>query len=169
MKNIYLTCALGLSLALSAFTLSAQVVTPTVQTTGMVGIADGETAQLNLLNPGFQPPTPAVGVLCSAVVSFVNAAGSVLKTMSLTIPPGQSMSASIRSVDTPLSLLPGERQDIRATITTPAVIPVTATSAAAAPSCKLIPTLEILDTVSARALVILGHVETVPPGPVETP
>jgi hypothetical protein len=166
MKYTHLMCAL----ALSAFTLSAQVVTPTVQTTGMIGIADGETAQLNLLNPGLQPPTPAVGLLCSAVVSFVDAAGAVLKTMSLTIPPGQSMSVSIRSLDTPLDLLlPGERREIRAIISTPVVIPVTVTSSTAVAGCNLIPTLEILDTMTARTLVVLGHVETVPPAPVTTP
>jgi hypothetical protein len=166
MKYILLTCAV----ALSVLTLSAQVVTPTVQTTGMIGIADGETAQLNLLNPGLQALTPAAGVLCSAVVSFVDSTGAVLKTMSLTIPPGQSMSASIRSLETPLSLLlPGERREIRAIISTPAVIPVTVASSTAATTCNLIPTLEILDTMTARTLAVLGRVETVPPAPVTTP
>ncbi len=165
MKNTHLTCAL----VLSAFTLSAQVITPTVQTTGMIGIADGETAQLNLLNPGIQPLTPALGVVCSAVVSFVDSTGGVLKTMSLTMPPGQSMSASIRSLDTPLSLLlPGERREIRATITTPGLIPV-ATSPTAVAECNLIPTLEILDTMTGRTLVVLGRVKTVSPAPVTTP
>jgi hypothetical protein len=165
MKNTHLTCAL----ALSAFTLAAQVVTPTVQTTGVIGIADGETAQLNLLNPGIQPPTAALEVVCTAAVSFVDSAGAVLKTMSLTIPPGQSMSASIRSLETPLSLLlPGERREIRATITTPGLIPV-ATSPTAVAGCNLIPTLEILDTMTGRTLVVLGRVETVPPAPVTTP
>jgi len=162
MKFIHLTWAL----ALSALALSAQAVSPNVETTGMVGIADAQTAQLNLLNPGVLPP--ALGVVCTAAVSFVNATGTVLKSTTLTIPPGQSMSVSIRSVDTPLNLLPGEHVEIRATITIPGVFPPTAASTAV-PACKLIPTLEMLDTSSGRTLVVLGHVEVVPPAPVATP
>jgi hypothetical protein len=136
----------------------------------MVGIADGETAQLNLLNPGVLPLTPAAGILCSAVVSFVDSTGIVLKTMSVTIPPGQSTSVSIRSVDTPLSLLlPSDRREIRAIISTPAAIPVASTVSTPGIGCNLIPTLEILDTVTARTLVVLGHVTTVPAAPVATP
>jgi hypothetical protein len=154
MKYTHLTCALlrsfALSFALSALTLSAQVVTPTLETTGMIGIADAQTAQFNLLNPGILPP--AVGVVCSVVASFVDNTGLVIKSMPLTILPGQSMSVSIRS-DTDLNLLPGDRREIRATISTIS-------------TCKLIPTLEILDTSSGRTLVTLGHVEAVPAGPV---
>ena len=131
MKYTHLNCALALSFALSALTLSAQAITPTIETTGMIGIADAQTAQLNLLNPGILPP--ALGVACSAVVSFVNAAGAVLKSMPLIIPPGQSMSFSIRS-DVDLSLLPGDRREIRATIATPA-FPPNATSTTATPAC----------------------------------
>ncbi len=161
MKYTHLTCAL----ALSAWALSAQAITPNIETTGMIGIADAQTAQLNLLNPGIQPP--ALGVVCTAVVAFVNAAGAVLKSMPLTIPPGQSMSFSLRS-DVDLSLLPGDRREIRATIATPA-FPPNAASTAAATTCKLIPTLELFDTSSGRTLVTLGRVVTVPPGPTATP
>ena len=54
LKYASLTCAL----MLSAVALSAQVtsVIPAVQTTGMVGLGDAQTAQLNLLNPGVEPP-----------------------------------------------------------------------------------------------------------------
>jgi len=161
MKYIQLACAF----AVSAWSLSAQAVSPDVETTGMIGIADAQTAQLNLLNPGVLPP--ALGVVCTAAVSFVNATGTVLKSTTLTIPPGQSMSVSIRSVDTPLNLLPGEHVEIRATITTPGIFPPTATSTGV-PACKLIPTLEMLDTSSGRTLVVLGHVVTLPSAPVVT-
>jgi hypothetical protein len=155
-----LTCAL----ALSALALSAQVipVSKTVQTTGMVGLADAQTAQLNLLNPGVLPP--AVGVICSATVTFVDANGTVLKSGIVSVPPGKAGAFDLRS-DTDLNLVAaGDRREIRATITIPAFPPPpTATSApATAVACKLIPTLEIFDTTSGRTLVTLGHVETVP-------
>ena len=155
LKYVQSTCVL---MALSAFTLSAQVApgSQTVQTTGMVGIADAQTAQLNLLNPGVL--APAVGVICKATVSFVDAGGTVLKSTTLTVIPGQSMSFSLRS-DTDLNLVAGDRREIRATISIPAIATPTATATPAA--CKMIPTLEMLDTVSGRTLVVLGHVTTV--------
>ena len=64
-----LTCVLTLSVV----ALSAQVSTvlPVVRTTGMVGIGDAQTAQLNVLNPGVE--APALGIVCTATVSFVAA------------------------------------------------------------------------------------------------
>jgi hypothetical protein len=154
-KSIYSTCALML---LSAFTVSAQVAAgaQTVETTGMVGIADAQTAQLNLLNPGVL--APAIGIICKAAVSFVDATGTVIKSTTLTVIPGQSMSFSLRS-DTDLNLIAGDRREIRATISSQVIAPPTASATPAA--CKMIPTLEMLDTVSGRTLVVLGHVATV--------
>lgn len=153
-------CNLTCVFTMSAIAVMAQAVPalPAVHTTGMVGIADAQTAQLNLLNIGVAPP--AIGAICTAVVSFVDASGTVLKTTTLTVPPGISKSFTLRS-DVDLSLLAGDRREIRATIATPLVPPPTATATASA-ACHLIPTLEMLDTVSGRTLVVLGHVETIP-------
>jgi hypothetical protein len=161
-----LTCAL----TLSALALSAQAipVLPAVQTTGMVGIAFAQTAQLNLLNPGVE--APATGAICIASVSFVDSAGTILKTATVTVAPGTSSPFVLHS-DVDLQLVSGNRREIRATISIPAVPPPTATAAPAPaataapvviPACRLIPTLEIIDTPSGRTLVVLGHVETVP-------
>ena len=158
LKYASLTCVL----TLSAVALSAQVtsVVPAVQTTGMVGIGDAQTAQLNLLNPGVA--LPATGAVCPVAVSFVDADGNVLKSTTLSVAPGKSMAFVLRS-DTDLHLVAGDRREIRATITIPAVPPPAAvTSSPVLPACHLIPTLEILDTISGRTLVVLGHVETVP-------
>ena len=159
LKFANLTCVL----TLSALALSAQVtpVVPAVQTTGMVGIGDAQTAQLNLLNPGVA--APAIGVVCSAAVSFVDAEGTVLKSTTLTVVPGKSMSFILRS-DIDLHLVVGDRREIRAIVAIPAIPPPAATAASPAmPACHLIPTLEVLDTVNGRTLVVLGHVETIPP------
>jgi hypothetical protein len=164
-KFVHLTCIL----TLSAVALSAQVtpVIPVVKTTGMVGVGDGQTAQLNLLNPGVL--LPAVGTICTAAVSFVGADGTVIKSAMLTIAPGKSMSFILRS-DVDLKLLAGDRREIRATISIPGVPPPAASTAAAAvPGCKVIPTLEILDTVSGRTLVVLGHAASIPAVVAATP
>jgi hypothetical protein len=151
--------------AMSATILSAQSTPalPTVQTTAMVGLADGEIARLNLLNPGVL--APATGVICSAAVSFVDANGTVLKTGSLSIPPGKSMAFDLLS-NVDLGLAYSDRREIRALIAMPAATPVTTSvttsSTAAAPACKLVPTLEIFDSTTGRTLVTLGHVETIP-------
>ena len=148
--------------AFAAVALSAQTIpVETVGTTGMIGIADSQTAQLNLLNPGVE--APATGVVCLASVAFLDASGSVLKSASFSVPPGTSQPFDLRS-DTDLKLVAGDRREIRATIMMPAVPPPTApaTSAATAVACKLVPTLEIFDTVSGRTLVTLGHVVNVP-------
>jgi hypothetical protein len=147
-----------LAMTLSAFALDAQTTigSQNIQTTGMVGVADGQTAQLNLLNPGIQ--APALGVICSATVSFVDSAGSVVKSTTLTVIPGQSQSFSIKS-DVDLNLTAGQRREIRATIAIPPIPPPTGGASA---SCKVFPTLEIIDTVSGRTLVTLGHTEPIP-------
>jgi hypothetical protein len=134
----------------------------------MVGVADAQTAQLNLLNPGVLPP--ALGIICSASVAFLNANGTVLKSTVVTVPPGKSMPFDLRS-DTDLKLVAGDRVEIRATISMPAFPPPPTAVTTPSPTpttgvaCKLIPTLEILDTSSGRTLVTLGHVVTVS-GPV---
>jgi hypothetical protein len=155
-KFAFLTCALALGLVAQTVPVSQFI-----QTTGMVGIADAQTAQLNLLNPGVQ--APALGMVCTASVSFVDATGTVLKSASLTITPGKSMSFTLRS-DTDLNLVAGDRREIRAVISVPSFVPPpTATGTTPVnPACKLVPTLEMLDTVSGRTLVVLGHVVTIP-------
>ena len=147
--------------ALSALAVRAQVVDlPAVQTTGMIGIGNEQTAQLNLLNPGVL--APAVGVICAASVSFVDSTGAVLKTAILSVAPGKSLPFELNSASD-ISVAVGARREIRATITIPSIAtPVATTTTVAAPSCKVIPTLEIFDNVTGRTLVTLGHVTTVP-------
>jgi hypothetical protein len=161
LNYVRLTCVLALSAA--AACAQTAPIPSSVLTTGMVGIADAQTAQLNLLNPGVL--APAVGGICNANVAFVDANGTALKTATLAVTPGKSLSFDLRS-DTDLALVAGDRREIRATISLPGLVPPpTATGAAplpVTPGCKLIPTLELFDTVSGKTLVTLGHVTTVP-------
>jgi len=150
-----LTCVLALgAIALSAQTFPAE----SVQTTGMAGIAAGQTARLNLLNPGALPP--ALGAICTAAVTYFDGSGAILKTATVTVAPGTSMAVDLHG-DTDLSLAPDARREIRATIAIPAVPPPTAAASNTPPACKLIPTLEIFDSITGRTQAILGHVVTV--------
>ena len=69
--------------ALAAVALSAQTATTPAEqvtrTTGMAGIAEGQTAQLNALNLGVASPA-ATGIICSGLLSFVDDTGQVLKS-----------------------------------------------------------------------------------------
>jgi hypothetical protein len=149
-KLFHYTCLF----ALIAAGLSGQVVpAPTVETSGMVGLAFGETARLNVLNPGFLPSaTPAS---CSAAVAFVDALGTVLKSTTLTIAPGKSAWFDLRS-DSDLDLAPADRREIRATLTIPPV-PASASATSAVAGCIYVKTLEVFDNSSLRTLVVLGH------------
>jgi hypothetical protein len=158
LQPIRLTCVLALSVvALAAQTVPAPSF---IVTSGMVGLAQGQTARLNLLN-GVQPP--AVGTICTAAVTYLDGDGTVLKTASVTVTPGKSQAVDLH--DTDIALTAGERREIRTVISVPAIPPPstsgsTATTTAT-PACKLMPTLEIFDSLTGRTEAIVGHVETV--------
>jgi hypothetical protein len=159
LKYIPLACVLALStLALPAQTTAVSLA---AETTAMIGLAQGQTAQLNLLNPGVQPP--ATGVICTVAVSYFDSAGTLLKTSTLSIAPGKSGSTDL-SGDTDLNIAAGARREIRAQISIPPVPPPTSTGGTpiVTPVCKLIPTLEIFDNVTGRTLVTLGRVKAIP-------
>ncbi len=149
-----LTCLLPLA----ALTLAAQTASfpaPVTETTAMIGLAQGQTAQLNLLNPGVLPP--ATGVVCTATVTFFDNSGAALKTGSVAVTPGKSGAVKL-SGDTDITIAPGQRRDIRAQIAIPGLVPANSAAPSAASICKLVPTLEIYDDVSGRTLVSIAHV-----------
>ena len=153
------------ALTLSALTLPAQTnaANTTVETTGMIGLAQAQTAQLNLLNPGMRPP--ALGIICTATVTYYDAGGTVLKTSLVSVEPGAS--GAVDLVAGPdVSIAAGARRDIRAQISIPGILPPASTSTGTAPSaataCKLIPTLEIFDSASGHTLVSLGGMHAIP-------
>lgn len=145
-----------------------------VYTTGMIGLAEGQTARFNVLNPGALPP--ALGPNCTAMLTFYGPNGAVLKSASVTAAPGQSQYLDLFA-DADLGLMIDQRKQVRATFSLPATAPPPATSSSAsAPSsatstapqsvCKLVGTLEILDTLSGRTQATLGGIHQVPSGPV---
>jgi len=126
----------------------------------MIGLAQGQTAQLNLLNPGIQ--APAVGAICTATVSFFDSADVLLKTANVAVAPSRSSSVSLSSV-ADLSIVAGTRREIRAQVTIPGLVPVTSAAASAVgSSCKLVPSLEVYDSSNGRTQVNLGRMVQIP-------
>ncbi len=158
-RSTSLTCALIFSAcAISAQTIPAQ----TVQTTPIIGISAGQTARMNLLNPGVLPAT--TGAPCTATVSFIQGNGNVVKTATLTINPGMNQFVDVRS-DVDLNLVAvGDRHEIRATVSTPAITPVSTSpvTTTPGPACKLIATLEIFNVITGQTQVSLGRLVTIP-------
>ena len=148
------TCVYGLSIlglagAAVAQTASGSAVTPAFRTSGMIGLTLGQTARLNVLNPGTEGPAIA-GPSCSAQLAFVNAAGIVLKSVLVNVPAGQSTPLNLdRDVD--LANVTDLRVEVRATIQPPTPVSTAMPSAA---TCRLIPTLEVFNDDTGRTQFI---------------
>ena len=149
LRRIFVVAACA---AAAAFGQTAPPIFPVVvHTSGMVGLTAGQTARLNVLNPGVLPPA-ATGATCTAQLTFLNDQGAVLKTMPVTVLPGKSVSFNLdRDVDVSVA---NERFEIRATIGYPALTPATT---AAPLTCALLPTLEIFNNDTGRTQFVVGH------------
>ena len=117
-----------------------------LRTSGTVGLTAGQTARLNVLNPGAL--APAVGVVCAAQLSFLNAQGTVLKTSSVSVPPGESISFNLdRDVDLIVS-------DFR--------VQVRAVIAYNSNTCALLPTLEVFNDDTGRTQFVVTRFAAIP-------
>ena len=142
--------------------LFAQPAAQETQTTGVVGIAYGQTARFNVLNRGV--PAPAVGVVCPAVLAYYDGKGVMLKSSSVTVLPGQIASLDLFS-DVDLALPAVQRKQIRATVSVPLNVTLPASRIAGGepkPSCRLIGTLEIFDSLTGKTEVVLGATHAIP-------
>jgi hypothetical protein len=158
-KNAYATCvfALGMTGAIYAQPNMPVLVT---HTTGLVGIAEGQTAQLNALNPDSTP--------CTGALTILGDDGSVLRSVTYTIAPGTGMHIIVDSLLN-LNLALGARRDIRGTISVIAAPSSASTSTTTiTPSCRLIGTLEIFNESDGHTLVTLGTTHDVT-SPTPTP
>lgn len=147
--------------AAGALAQSTAIPVAVTHTTGMIGIAEGQTARFNVLNPGVLPP--AAGVTCTATLAYFGANGSTLKVASVTVLPGQAQYLDLFG-DADLGLMIDQRKQIRATVTLPALVPQPSTGPQA--TCPLIGTLEILDTLTGRTQAVVGAIHAVSAGPV---
>jgi len=114
----------------------------------MVGLAFGETARLNVLNP-------TTVAACSATLSFLDGSGTVLKSEAIVVPAEKNVWFDLHS-DTDLDLGMTDRREIRATLLIPGPVPA-GTTTPIVPTCEYVKTLEVFDNASLRTLVVLGH------------
>jgi hypothetical protein len=149
------------AMGLAAMGLAQTVPAQETRTTGAVGIAYGQTARFNVLNRGIA--APAVGVVCSAVLSYYDGKGAMLKQSTVTVLPGQIGSLDLFS-DVDLALPAAQRKQIRATVSVPLIPPpaASATDSKPSPACHLVGTLEIFDALSGKTEVVLGATHPVP-------
>jgi hypothetical protein len=149
--------------ALAAAGVFAQSTIPpvVVHTTGMIGLAEGQTARFNVLNPGVLPP--ALGPTCTAALTFFDGTGKALKTSTVTATPGEAQYLDLFA-DADLALMIDQRKQVRATFTLPAIVPAPASGPLSA--CSLIGTLEIMDSITGRTQAVIGGTHEVPSGPV---
>jgi hypothetical protein len=101
------------------------------------------------------------------MLEFLNSSGTVLKSTTVSVAPGQASTPFDLFTDADLGLALDTRTEIRAVILAPAVIPVSSTPMQPA-ACTLIGTLEIFDSLSKRTQAVLGRFHDVPPAPTAT-
>ena len=147
-----------LVIALAASSLPAQVVTvsPSTQTSGMVGIISGQTAQLNVVNVATPLVTPVASniiVNCIATLAFFDSNGNSLESETASISPGKAVSLPL-PYSSPRATAVG-RLEIRGAVTTvPLLTPAGGTPVASTP-CTLVLTLEVIDNISQQTLLVL--------------
>jgi len=152
--------------AVGLFAQSTPVSVPETTTSGMIGITEGQNIRLNALNPGETGvATPAVAAACTAALTYWDAAGTLLKSYTVPVPPGKSMYVDLFG-QADLALVAGARREIRGSITISPLPPVASTAAAA--PCKLIGTLELMDAPTGKTLVVIGVGHVVPAASVGT-
>ncbi len=152
--------------AVGLFAQSTPVVpAPETRTSGMIGVADGQVARVNVLNPGVA--APAAGVVCTATLNFWDGKGTLLKTGPAIVLPGQSQYLDLFG-DKDLALTGLDRREVRATITIPAVATPPTSTTVLPSACTLIGTLEIFDEATSKTLVVLGLGHQVPSASVTT-
>jgi hypothetical protein len=115
------------------------------QTTGVVGVTSGQTARLTVVYP--TAPAPILQILCSAALTISDDQGKALKTNSSTqLVGGKSFSIDVNA-DT----------DLAGTAHTGiygfSVAPI---------GCQLIATLQIIDNVTQKTLIVVGSKTTYP-------
>jgi hypothetical protein len=159
-------CAVGAGLSVSVQPTQAQenspIASPSAQfSSGMVGLASGQTARLNVVNVGAAAPSP---LPCVLVLAFVDSDGKILTQKFVSV---ASNKAAL--LDLPSSDVSGDsgddgngtnaaRRQIRGIGYNPLLTPESAIPQPL--SCHLIPTLELLDTDTGRTAVIVTDFNT---------
>lgn len=147
------------TMAVTGLLAQTTATTPAQETrTSVVGIAQGQTARFNVLNPAPAASTASTTITapaaCSAALNYYDAVGALLKSSTVTVAPGTAGYLDLFS-DVDLALAVGQRRQIRVTVSV-TLGPAATPDAKAQPVCRLIGTLEVFDALTGRADVMLG-------------
>ncbi len=110
-------------------------------TFGMVGLAPGQTARLNVVNIG--PATPS-SIPCFMVLAFLDDSGKELTQRFVQVERGKAAFLDLPASDD------GGRVQVRAIGFNPLLIPISL-------SCRLLPTLEVFDNDTGVSSLILTN------------
>lgn len=139
-------------LAFAGMSQAQPPVFPVMRTLGVVGITTGQTARIAVLNGGSPLPTALAAAHCTAVVTFLNDQGAVLKTATVTVDAGKSATVDLnRDTDVPAGT---PRVEIHATV---AATPVAGTGPQPMRFCSVTPTLQVFDNASGKTTVVLAQ------------
>jgi hypothetical protein len=144
----FLLCAVILSGAVAMAQSPGPSFQNRQQTTGVVGIAGGQTARLNVLYP--TAPAPILQVLCAATLVISDDQGKTLKS-SDTVPLAAGRSISL-DVNADADLTGTARTQIHGFSIAPN-------------GCQLVTTMEIIDNITQKTVVVVGSMTTYPPSP----
>jgi hypothetical protein len=140
---------------------TAPVALPSVQfSSGMAGLASGQTARLNVVNIG---PTTASPIPCVLVLAFLDSDGKILKQMVASLASGKAAFVDLAASTSAW----GRRLEIRGIGYNPLLSPVAAVPQPV--SCNLVPTLELFDTETGKTAAILADFRTSTGTPIATP
>jgi hypothetical protein len=115
------------------------------QTSGVVGVASGQTARLNVLYP--TAPAPILQISCSATLGIADDQGTFIKSENLPqFSAGKSFSINVNA-DTDLAGV--VRTEIHGSVVSPN-------------GCSFIVTLELIDNATQKTLLVVGSTQTYP-------
>jgi hypothetical protein len=127
---------------------------------GMVGLASGQTARLNVVNVGAPTPSP---LPCVLVLAFVDSDGKILKQVIASVMTGKAALLDLPQgdIDGNAGNHLGGNNVARLQIRGIGYNPLLAGSAIPQPlSCNLVPTLELFDTKSGKTAAIVTDFRT---------
>jgi hypothetical protein len=147
-----LTCAITISIWSSAMmdqaaaqgTAPVAVASPDFSS-GMVGIASGQTLRFNVVNVGAPNPSP---LPCVLALAFLDSDGKIVKQKFVSLGSGKAAFLDLE--------MSGVRGPDRAEVRGIGYNPLLAPGSIPQPiSCSLVPTLELFDTTSGRTSAIV--------------
>src|SRR5215831_14933092 len=154
-----LLVALAVSTAAVITMLHAQVSVPNIPafpqlvTFGMTGLANDQTARVNALGLPVGGPIIANAV-CQVTMQFLDEQGKTLASSTQPVIQGQSAHFDLRRADIDAA---ADRREIRATVRTNFVTP---TATPVAFGCSVLPTLEVFNQDTGRAMTMITQTQS---------